>query len=130
MNTPLTKIPAIVSSGKAPSRMVLDGLAANELIFAVVGPVGSGTSEIAETLETLLLSKDYDATILKARTVIEEQTEGLKQRIKAEENIQHTQALQDAGDSLRRKYNDNAAVAIGLVDLIRRTRAKKTGVDL
>ena len=130
MNTPLTKIPAIVSSGKAPSRMVLDGLAANELIFAVVGPVGSGTSEIAETLETLLLNKDYDATILKARTVIEEQTEELKQRIKAEENIQHTQALQDAGDSLRRKYNDNAAVAIGLVDLIRRTRAKKTGVDL
>ena len=129
MNTPLTKIPVIVSSGKAPSRMVLDRLAANELIFAVVGPVGSGTSEIAETLETLLLSKDYDATILKARNVIKEQVEGLEQQIGTQTKIQYTQALQDAGDSLRKKCNDNAAVAIGLVDLIRRTRAEKQGVD-
>ena len=130
LSTLSDKASATVSSGEAPSRAVLDGLAANELIFAVVGPVGSGTSEIAETLDTLLRSKDYEATILKASTVIEEHAKRMNRSIEVHKNIERSQALQDAGDFLRKTFNDNAAVAIGLVDLIRTTRAGKQGVDL
>lgn len=130
LSTLSDKASATVSSGEAPSRAVLDGLAANELIFAVVGPVGSGTSEIAETLDTLLRSKDYEATILKASTVIEEHAERMNRSIEVQKKIERSQALQDAGDFLRKTFNDNAAVAIGLVDLIRTTRAGKQGVDL
>jgi hypothetical protein len=50
--------------------------AANELIFAVVGHVGSGTSTVADALQKLLESPGltggrYDAVILKARDVIQ-----------------------------------------------------------
>ena len=54
------------------SREVVLQEAANELVFAVVGHVGSGTSEIANALKGLLeantLSKGkFDTTLLKAR---------------------------------------------------------------
>jgi hypothetical protein len=61
-----------VSKTDAPFQAAMSELVANELIFAVVGPVGSGTSEIAEALEGLLAKFGYDPTILKAREVIEE----------------------------------------------------------
>ena len=132
LSTSLNKASSTGASGKAPSRSILDRSAANELIFAVVGPVGSGTSQIARTLETLLCSSDYgyDATILKARTIIEEKAENLGQPIRAKTGISCSQGLQDAGDLLRKTINDNAAVAIGFVNGIRTTRAKKQNTDL
>ncbi len=47
--TPL-KQNALDVPSKAPFQSTVSDLAANELVFAVVGPVGSGTSEIAERL--------------------------------------------------------------------------------
>ena len=124
LSTALDRTSMSTSSEEGPSQLVLDGLVANELIFAVVGPVGSGTSEIAETLEELLRKKDYDATILKARTIIEEQAKRRNRPIKAKTEIERSQALQNEGDSLRRESNDNAAIAIGFVELIRVKRAE------
>src|ERR1700686_3579684 len=59
------------------SRDVVAGQASNEFIFAVVGHAGSGTSVVGDTLQTLLESTqlggiNFDVSILKARTVIEE----------------------------------------------------------
>ncbi|HEY4369683.1 MAG TPA: anti-phage dCTP deaminase [Steroidobacteraceae bacterium] len=97
-------------------------LASNELIFAVVGPVGSGTSEIATSLLTLLEQSGFDATVLKARTVIELQAERLGISLPTEHGLEQSTALQDAGDEVRKRSNDNAAIAVGLVDLIRNKR--------
>ena len=130
LKTQSNKATVTDSPKRTSSREVLEGLAANELIFAVVGPVGSGTSDIARKLKEMLLNREYEASILKARTVIEKEADGLRQQLsKGANKLQWTQALQDAGDELRRTHDDNAAVARGLAQLIRDTRAKKQGMS-
>src|SRR4051812_21491443 len=62
---------------RKPAKAVLLDTATNEVVFAVVGYVGSGTSEIAAALKGLLkLEKleggKFDVEILKAREVISE----------------------------------------------------------
>jgi hypothetical protein len=57
------------------SQDILATNASNELVFAVVGHVGSGTSEVAEALEDVLKGlkeKPFDTTIIKARDLIVE----------------------------------------------------------
>ena len=116
--------------GKAPYQSAVSDLAANELVFAVVGPVGSGTTEIAQSLRELLESLGYDATILKARTVIEAAAITMGIEIPTAPKLAQTRALQDAGDKVREGSRDNAAVAVGLVDLIRTKRAEKQSQSL
>ena len=134
-STSLNKASSTGASREAPSRSILDRSAANELIFAVVGPVGSGTSQISKTLATLLSNINYgyhknDVTILKARTIIEERAGNRGQPIRAETGINYSEELQNAGDLLRKTSNDNAAVAIGFVNGIRTIRAEKQNTDL
>jgi len=57
------------------SRSAVLDHAANELIFAVVGHVGSGTSEVAKTLESLLKTASggvpaHDVQVFKASNLI------------------------------------------------------------
>jgi type II secretory pathway predicted ATPase ExeA len=59
------------------ARKIFAQFAANELVFAVVGHVGSGTTTIATALQKLLQTPNaagefYDTVILKARNVIAE----------------------------------------------------------
>jgi energy-coupling factor transporter ATP-binding protein EcfA2 len=97
---------------EAPFQSAMSELTANELIFAVVGPVGSGTSEIAEALEGLL-KPSYDVTILKARTVIEDVAQKSGINIPQNPKLVQSTALQNAGDSIRAGSKDNAAIAVG-----------------
>ena len=113
------------SKSKAPFQSAISDLAANEMVFAVVGPVGSGTSEIAEALETLLRDYGYDPTILKARTVIGEWAKKSDQAISVGPKLSQSHDLQNAGDAFRENSKDNAAVAVGLVGMIRAKRAEK-----
>jgi deoxycytidylate deaminase/dephospho-CoA kinase len=110
---------------KAPFQDAINELAANELVFAVVGPVGSGTSEIAEALEVLLAKSGYDATIIKARTVIQEVVKKSGMSIPTSPKLSQSTALQNFGDNVRAGSRDNAAIAVGLVGLIRAKRAEK-----
>lgn len=117
-----------------PSREVLVEAAANEMVVAVVGHVGSGTSEIAHTLEALLSTASlsggsYDTTILKARDEIEEWAAAAGETIPTSDrnDLQTTFALQDLGDLMRERSKDGSAVARALVKRIRLVRAKKTG---
>lgn len=111
----------------APFQDAINELAANELVFAVVGPVGSGTSEIAEALEGLLAESDYDASILKARAVIEEVAKKAGITIPTSPKLAQSKALQDSGDNVRAGSKDNAAIAVGLIGSIRAKRAQKQG---
>jgi hypothetical protein len=108
--------------------------AANELVFAVVGHVGSGTSTVADALKKLLESASlaggsYDVVILKARSVIQAwaETSGRPLPTAGKQDLDGVEAFQDLGDDMRYTTKDNAAVATGLIGLIRRTRAEKTG---
>jgi deoxycytidylate deaminase len=127
--TPLKQKPS-GDLGQAPFQSAVTDLMANELVFAVVGPVGSGTSEIAEALEGLLNDCGYDAAILKARTVIETAAQKMGIAIPQTPKLAQSKALQDAGDSVREGSKDNAAVAVGLVDLIRNKRAEKQSAQI
>ena len=65
------KLPIIGQySRPSDSRAILGGEASNEIIFAVVGGAGSGTSFIAKTLRNILVEANIDAPILKASKVI------------------------------------------------------------
>lgn len=117
-----------------PSREVLVEAAANEMVVAVVGHVGSGTSEIAHTLEALLSTPslpggNYDTAILKARDEIEDWATAVGETIPTSDrnDLQTTFALQELGDLMRERSRDGSAVARALVKRIRLIRAQKTG---
>jgi len=107
------------------ARRIVRELASNELVFGVVGPVGSGTSEIAKSLERFLKDKGYAAAIIKARDVIAEWATKTGFVIDKEDEIKEVVSLQNAGDAMRE--SDVGAVAIGAIKAIRQVRAKQTG---
>lgn len=120
--------------GWGTSQEVVQASNSKELFFAVVGHVGSGTSEVAQQLQNVL-SKDvagpsYDVIILKAREVLEgwDEAHG-KQRLATadrSEKLRYTELLQKVGNDMR-AGGDHAAVAAALIRRIRLTRAEKTG---
>lgn len=117
-------VPIAVVAAKATgsdARAHIKDLAANETIFAVVGPVGSGTSWVASALKALLEATEPTAQIqiIKASQVIAEQT-GEQARLQGMRPHQRAQALQDAGDELRKA--DLAAVGKLLVGAIKQQR--------
>lgn len=104
------------------SNLVLKHLEANELVFAVVGPAGSGTSEVAGALreQASTLPGETEVEIIKASTVIQEwaRNEGIS--ISADNKLLRAEGLQDAGDKIRE--SDTAGVALGLIRTIRDRR--------
>src|SRR5471030_616217 len=85
------------------SNILLKEFVANELIFAVVGPAGSGTSWIAKALEQRLKTaiSDVEVTVLKASDAIESWASINNVEIKSESKLARAQSLQDAGDTIR-----------------------------
>jgi deoxycytidylate deaminase len=132
--------PAIVpmasqSPGRDSRTAVLEN-AANELVFAVVGHVGSGTSTIAEALMNILASPSleggaYEATVLKARVVIANWADQAGEKVPSTDrpDLGAVESFQDLGDEMRLKAKDNAAVAKGMILNIRQLRAQKRGLD-
>ncbi|MFS2136577.1 anti-phage dCTP deaminase [Duganella sp. Dugasp56] len=106
-----------------PADQRLRQLNANELVFAVVGPIGSGTSQIASALKGLLSDPTYemDAHIIKARDAIQKWCDARGQNIVMPDNdLANVTALQDAGDQMRKM--DPAAVAVELISEIKAKR--------
>jgi len=121
-------------TGVTDSRDVLSGEASHEIIFAVVGGAGSGTSFIAKTLQSILVDANIDAPILKASNVILEWAARNKKQIPPTQpkTLRSVEILQDYGDEMRAGVGtgrpDHSAVALGLIVDIQRTRAEKVGV--
>jgi hypothetical protein len=117
-----------------PAKAVLLDSATNEVVFAVVGYVGSVTSEIASALKGLLEQEKleggkFDVEILKARKVISDWAarNGEQAPNTPADNLATTRAFQDLGDKMRSR-GDHAIVARELIQLIRLTRATKLGI--
>ena len=110
--------------------------AAPELVFAVVGHVGSGTTAIAEKLEELLHQQGFDVVFLKATEEILRWARNTRQPESAHiesldrKDLQRAILLQDLGDAMRFTKKDNAAVARALVIRIRTVRAERLNLAL
>ena len=141
MGITLNKLPKSGSRAQeSESRSILLDEASNELIFAVVGHVGSGTSFVATQLENLLKENDiqFEVEILKARdTILEwfESHKGLPLELSKTPSLADVERLQDTGDEMRAEQkssgkSDHAAIAVGLVQRIRAVRAKRIGVEV
>jgi deoxycytidylate deaminase len=129
----------VTISKQRDSRAVVLENASRELVFAVVGYAGSGTSYIAEALEHLLKQKDaagqaFDAENLKARDAILKWATTSGRSVPSKDGkLSYVDALQNLGDDMRSAVTadgdqDHAAVARALALRIRQLRATKTGV--
>jgi len=123
-------------------RIILDE-ASNELVFAVVGHAGSGTSVVAQQLKNLLKEITvegnlYDVEILKARKVIEDWARSQSLQLPEatdQPSLTQVKIFQDYGDLMRCEKTDSgnedySAIARVLVLQIRDIRAKKTNVKV
>jgi len=118
------------------SRELVQESDSKELFFAVVGHVGSGTSQIAKELEKVLSSSEngpaFDVVVLKARDELlawDEQHKRLLDHAGETGTLHYAEVLQDVGNEMRGERSDHAAVAGALIRRIRRTRAEKTEQD-
>jgi deoxycytidylate deaminase len=134
MSQPVVQLRARAQTGPT-SEQLLREHATNELVFAVIGHVGSGTSHVGELLRSALEDPrlpggSFDVVILKASHVIRDWAarEGLPLPSEERADLARAQGLQDLGDRMRR--DDHAAVARALVQSIRSERARKLGVTL
>jgi deoxycytidylate deaminase len=131
---PASKQTAPHEYGK-PAKAVLLDAATNEVVFAVVGYVGSGTSEVATALRGLLEQEKleggkFDVEILKARKVIADwaSRNGYEPPKTPATDLATTSAFQDLGDKMR-SNGDHAIVARELIQQVRLTRASRRGIS-
>ncbi|MBK1977311.1 hypothetical protein JE034_00445 [Achromobacter xylosoxidans] len=116
----------VKTGGGRDASQTLKDLVANEYVFAVVGPAGSGTSWVAEALRKLLSSAGIQAEILKASSVIESWAKASGHSVDSSTKLMRARALQDLGDRCRLETGDKAAVAIRLMRDMRQRRNDHT----
>jgi len=104
--------------------------ASNELVFGIVGHVGSGTSFVANALVQTLQQQTSSgetvtAFVIKARDVISQWAKNEREALPEAESreLSAVERFQDLGDRMRRDTRDYAAVARGAVTQIREIRA-------
>ena len=133
-SVPLIKIQS--ATGEHSARNAVRALRSNELVFAVVGHAGSGTSEVANMLTKVLRDSHYDVHPLKAREVISAWAIANGKALPAERAdgrklLSDVVQFQNLGDEMRAQVIDGvpeyAAVAKALVRRIRRARATAQG---
>lgn len=108
---------------------------AKELFFGVVGHVGSGTGSVSKKLKELISQRGYKAEIVKASAAIRDwaiinRGADVASYKKGRPDIDDTVTMQSLGDDMRMNSEDYAAVAQGLISLIREQRAKWNGVNV
>ena len=126
-------------TGKS-ARETLVQSAANELVFAVVGHVGAGTTEIANKLISLLkdpsaIGQTYDVSYIKATDLITEWATKVEKTVPAlpegeRKTLAYVTEFQNLGDMMRKETSDLSAVAKAFAIRIREARATKLHVSV
>lgn len=126
-------VQALLPAGHNDSRTIYNAEHAHELIFAVVGHVGSGTSEIAEQLQQVLSETGTrQVQVLKASDAIREwakangETPPSRPTGAEQPTLSNAKKLQELGDKMRER-GDHAAVARALVKAVVQRRAAWQG---
>ena len=119
-----------------PSKELNKSNSARELVFGIVGHVGSGTSIVAQDLREILAhqtvsDEKQQAIVLKARKVIESWASAHSEDLPTQDTpmMEAVSRFQDLGDQMR-STGDHAAVARGLIRLIREQRAIFQGTEV
>jgi len=117
-----------VRRAREPRESVLSR-AANELVFAVVGHAGSGTTTIADSLIEMLQAADYDAHKIRSRTVLQAwaSTNGKELPADGKITLTNVQKYQDIGDEMRHQTPDYSSVAKAMILEVRKKRAELVG---
>ncbi len=110
--------------------------ASRELVFGIVGHVGSGTSTVADNLRDILAAQSiegvsYQCENIRAREVIEEWADQAGEHYPKERpfTISNVERFQDLGDMMR-SSGDHAAVAKGAIRRIRNKRAEFQNIQV
>lgn len=113
---------ASVSTRRGNNHDLINEQASKELIFAVVGPIGSGTTEVAKKIVHLAKSTlDTEHVVhIKASDVIARHANGTLPDMNSTNKLLRARALQDYGDDLRK--GDESAVAALLSSEVKRLR--------
>ena len=122
--TPLTQPPA--RPGRIEALALARAAQGPDLVIAVVGAVGSGTSSVARVLGRLLARTGAASVAIRARDVLEPAAPLDWAAAGAEPPIRRFTALQAIGSRLRHE-NDNAFVAAGMIAGIHAARSEKPG---
>lgn len=145
MVTAPKSLPIIGQSADRGSRITVVGSDSNELIFAVVGHAGSGTTLVARALVAVLKETDFngnrfEVVVLKARDVIKSWGEAHGEHVPPDRTdgnrlIEDVKKYQDLGDKMREQLTssgeqDHAAVARSLVLHIRQSRARTLKIEV
>lgn len=126
-------------SGFPEAKEICFASEANELFFGVVGHVGSGTGFIARKLKELIVAEGYEAEVIKASAAIRDwasKNDHVENPPSTEGRVEiwKTERMQTLGDEMRKGANtekdtDFAAVAQGVISLVRDRRAAWNGGD-
>ena len=123
-------VPIIRGSPEEPkSRGLISKLRTSrsqEVVFAVVGYAGSGTSFVAHRLKAYLKKCDYHPFEIKARTVLDEYAITSSIRIPSTllSPIERTARYQEIGDTLRETSGEYGSVAAYMIRRISRMRGE------
>lgn len=128
MSQELTVVPLRMPHQR-DGRAVVKAETSGELVFAVVGHIGSGTSLIARALKAMLESAPYGyhVSYIKASDCILQWARERGRSVDSQKSRTHARlrAMQDLGDEMRK--SDHSAVARHLVRAIRQERANRLG---
>ncbi|QPS09563.1 hypothetical protein I6G66_05945 [Delftia acidovorans] len=128
MNAVISIKPAQASNAgsKFNANDVIEGLVTNEIVFAVVGPAGSGTSWVAEALKTQIADgrKKYSVHPIKASEAISGWADRNQHSVELSDDkkLEKTSRFQDLGDEIRK--GDPAGVAIEIISSIKARRSE------
>lgn len=125
-----------LTESSIPSQELSQHYTSRELVFGIVGHVGSGTSTVSETLLSVLQNSpseddNYECVIIKAREVIREWAQLNEEILPSQDSrsVSVVEQFQDLGDKMR-SAGDHAAVAKGAIQNIRRERARMQEIPL
>jgi len=121
--------PSILRLYKQPSRPqdhrdpieAIKARQTEEVVLAVCGYIGSGTSNVAKTLGEIFAQYNYEVEILKLSDIIRKIKGIPKINRKTYESVEK---LQDAGNELRTMYKDNSYLAQCIIEKISLSRNK------
>lgn len=133
MNIVATASSTAEATGAVPSpREKVLRFSSNELVFAVVGYAGSGTSTVSNTLATLLGPFGYEVHQIKARAVIEAWAKANNETLPTDGDVtvSAVEVFQELGDKMRKQSDDYSSVAKEMILRIRSERASAVGASV
>ncbi|TRB01274.1 MULTISPECIES: anti-phage dCTP deaminase [Rhizobium/Agrobacterium group] len=115
--------PAVVGEDIQSDELVtLDQRRTQELVFAMVAPIGSGASTVAELIKSKIAENfGYETNLIKVSDLINERAESLGENKVRANDRDRVERLQQLGNNLREKHSSDV-LAVFSIDKINHSR--------